>query len=546
MKKYIIKSLLLSFFIIAVSSCNYLDIEPLDSYTENNVFSDPALTKAYVTRNYRLPINGWSNYALRFISDEAHNNFNWGSAWTITRGQMTPDQYGSFGIWSDYYGYIRSCNIFFNNIDKLQGSESEINLLTGEMTFFRAFYYMELVNHYGGVPLITKTFELEDDNMMIPRNSYDECVDFIVSEFEKAENLLPLTQTGSDFGRVTKGASMALKARMLLYAASPLWNTANDVNKWQKAAEAAEAVINLGIYNLDPDYKGLFLNSKSPEIIFQRLYTTEYSNGFDWPNTPNGWTGWSATCVLQGLVDSYEMEDGTMPDPSKYDTATENPWKGRDPRFYSSIVCDGQNFRDKTVDFWISADEKTGGKDSEFGTDNWNHSKTHYTIRKFMNESLTSPWEDKGSQSWIYCRLAEIYLNYAEAKFHSGDESTAREYLNKIRLRARGGKTGILPDVTASGEDLLKAIQHERRIELAFEDQRFYDVRRWKIAEQTENVDAKGIKIVKNEDGTKSYSIVKVDVRSFTAPNHYLFPIPNSEIRKNNLLEQNPGYDKIQ
>lgn len=529
-----------------ITSCDFLDIEPLDSYTENNIFSDPALTKAYVTRNYTLPVNGFKNEALRFVSDESHNNFNWGGAWTITRGQMTPDQYGSFGIWNSYYGYIRACNIFFENVEKLSGSKEENSILIGEMTFFRAFYYMELINRYGGVPLIKKTFDLDDEEMMISRASYENCVDFVVSEFSKAASMLPETWSGANFGRVTKGAALAMKSRILLYAASPLWNTTNDISKWQDAADACEEVFNLNKYELDNDYKGLFLNSKSPEIIFQRLYTNEYSNGFDWPNTPNGWTGYSATCVSQSMVDSYEMADGSMPNIYNYELANNDPWAGREPRFYASIVCDGQIFRDDEVEFWINEDGKTGGKDSEFGTDNWNHSKTHYTIRKFMDESLKSPWKDKGSQPWIYSRYAEILLNYAEAMYHIGDEVTARNYVNLIRERARNGAENVLPDIVASGDELLKAIQHERKIELAFEEHRFFDVRRWKIAEITDNIPVQGIKIVKKTNGTKSYTIVKVDDRAFVTPDHYLFPIPNDEIRKNELLEQNPGYDKIQ
>lgn len=542
MKKMNLKYILLSTLIMGISSCDVLDVEPLDSYTEDNIFSDKALTEAYVTRNYTLPVNGFKSSALRFVCDESHNNFNWQSAWVLTRGQMTPDQIGGFDIWKTYYSNIRGCNLFFENIDKLQVEQKEKDKLIGEMKFMRALFYMELVDRYGGVPLITSTFGLNDEDMSLARNSYEECVDFVVKEFTEAAELLPSEWTGNDFGRATKGAALAMKSRILLYAASPLWNTNNDQSKWQKAADAAKAVIDLNTYCLDKDYKGLFLNPKSPEIIFERLYTSEYSNDFDWPNTPNGWTGWSATCVTEGMVDSYEMEDGSMPDPAKYATATSNPWAGRDPRFYASIVCDGQVFRDREVEFWVNEDNKSGGQDSNFGPESWNTSKTRYTIRKFMNESLVAPWEANGSQPWVYARLGEIYLNYAEAMFHLGKEDVARHYINLIRERARGGKIGILPDITATGNELLKKIQHERKIELAFEDHRFYDVRRWKIAEQTDNVNAEGIKIIKKADGTKSYEIVFVDNRKFVAPNHYLLPIPNSEIRKNDKLVQNPGY----
>lgn len=545
----ILKSLCLGVLLGGMSSCDYLDIEPQDRFTENDVFSNLGLTKAYVQKHYVLPRNGWNQQALRFISDESMNNFSWYDAWTVNEGGLTPDQLGGLDIWSDYYANIKNCNVFFANAEALnQIDKKERDILIGEMTFFRAYYYMELINRFGGVVLATEPFALDDPTLFRERASYEECVEFVAGEFKKAADLLPVKFTGENYGRITRGAALAMRSRVLLYAASPLWNPTDDKAKWQEASDAAAAVFSeemAGVYSLDPDYKGLFLNSHSSEIIYARLYNSEHGHQFDWENTPNGWSGYSATCVLQEMVDSYEMEDGSMPDPSLYAAARENPWKNRDPRFYASIVCDGQQFRDNQVDFWINEDGVSGGKDSEYGRDNWNYSKTHYTIRKFMDESMLKPWSDKGSHPWIYCRLAEIYLNYAEAQFHLGNEAVAREYVNKIRERARGGREGILPDVTESGEALLAKIQHERKIELAFEEHRFYDVRRWKIAEQTDNGDVHGIKIVKKADGSKSYEIIKVQSRKFDASMHYLVPIPNYEIRKCPKLNQNPGYPQL-
>lgn len=543
MKKHILKSLSLSLLAsFAFTSCDVLDVEPLDSYTEDVIFQDAKLTEAYVTMNYTRPRNGWSRNSLRFCSDESMENFNWSNCWLINTGGMTPDQLGPLDIWSSYYSYIKNCNIFFNNLDNLNSiSKDKRDILIGEATFFRAYYYMELVNNYGGVPLITRLFQLDDPGMMVERDSYEKCVEFIVEEFTKAAELLPISFSGTDFGRVTKGAALAMKARMLLYAASPLWNPSDDRNKWQAAADAAKEVIDLGAYSLDPDYKGLFLNASSPEIIFQRLYNVEFGEYYDWYNSPNGWGGYSCTAVLQEMVDSYEMEDGTMPDASIYATATENPWAGRDPRLYASVVCDGQDFRGREIEFWVNSDGETGGLDSEFGRDAWNYAKTHYTIRKFMDESMVNSWSDKGSQPWIYCRLAEVYLNYAEALFHIGDEDGARKYVNLVRERARGGNANILPDVKDSGEALLAKIQHERKVELAFEEHRFYDVRRWKIGETTDTGEFHGISITKNADGTKKYQIFKVQDRVFKTAD-YLLPIPNYERRRNGLLEQNPGY----
>lgn len=543
MKKRIIRN---TFFALAatmsLTSCDVLDVEPLDSYTEDIIFTDAKLTEAYVTMNYTLPRNGWSRNSLRFCSDESMENFNWNNCWTINTGGMTADQLGPLDIWADYYSYIKNCNIFFNNMSKVQQiPEPSRSILIGEATFFRAYYYMELVNNYGGVPLITRLFELDDPEMMIKRNSYEECVKFIVDEFTKAANLLPEKHSGSDFGRVTKGAALAMKARMQLYAASPLWNTTNDQSKWQDVADTIEELFDLNLYQLDKNYKGLFLNPQSPEIIFQRLYNSEFGSYYDWYNSTNGWGGYSCTAVLQEMVDSYEMEDGSMPDASIYTKATSNPWNGRDPRLYASVVCDGQIFRGREVEFWVNSDGESGGIDSELGRDAWNYSKTHYTIRKFMDENLVNSWSDKGSQPWIYCRLAEVYLNYAEALYHLGDEKGARKYVNYIRERARGGNENILPDITASGDELLEKIQHERKIELAFEEHRFYDVRRWKIGEKTDTGKFHGINIVKNPDGTKKYEIFEIQNRVFK-PSNYLLPIPNYERRKNNLLEQNPLY----
>lgn len=551
----IAKLSILFFSACCISCSDFLDVEPLDSFTGEAVFSDPSLTEAYVNERYmnlRDYFGPESTVGLkyqastRFICDESMSNFNWASAWSYNQGEVTPDQTGTYNVWKEYFTGIKDCNIFFENIGLLQNNEELVNRLTGEVTFLRAYLFAELVNRYGGVPLITKTFGINDD-MMVARDSYEDCISFIVSELDKAASLLPVKQEGKNFGRATKGAALALKSRMLLYAASPQWNPSGNTEKWKAAAAAAKTVIELKdesgalAYELDPSYKDLFLTSKSKEIIFMRLYSSEYGHRFDWENSPNGFTGWSATCPLQDMVDSYEMEDGSMPTPELY--KTEDPWKGRDPRFYQSILCDGQVFRGREIEFWTTSDpEGINGVDTEYGPEGWNTSKTRYTIRKFMNESLTNPWVDKCTQPFIFSRLGEIYLNYTEAMFHLGDEATARKYINLIRDRAREGKD-VLPDITASGDELLKKIQHERKIELAFEEHRYYDVRRWKIADQTENKIERRIHIVKDlATGKKTYSFVDVQERKFL-PQHYLMPIPRSEIQKNPLLEQNPYYN---
>jgi len=541
--KTTIKLYIAIFFTACFTSCaDYLDVKPLDSFTGEAIFSDVSLTEAYVNKRYTELRDGFGNFGLRYISDEAYHNFNSGNPYLYNRGEVTADQFGDHSTWNAYYEGIKNCNIFFDNIAQLKADKAKVDRLIGEMTFLRAFFYADLVARFGGVPLITKTFDLNSD-MMVPRNTYDECIDFIVKELDKAADLLPLSYEGKDFGRATKGAALALKSRVTLYAASVYWNPSNDKSKWQKAADAAKAVLDLNQYQLDPNYKQLFTSNKSKEIIFMKQFNTEFGHSFDWTDSPNGFTGWSRTCVLQDMVDAYEMEDGSIPSAQQY--VDGKPWEGREPRFYASVVCDGQQFRGREIEFYVSStgNRANSGKDSEFGIDDWNASKTHYTIRKFMDESLRNPWNDKSAQPWIYIRLGEIYLNYAETQYQLGNEEAARTYINKIRERARGGKAGILPAITSTGAALLGKIQQERRIELAFEDHRFFDVRRWKIAEQTENKPARKITIVRDDQTKKkNYKIELLQERKFF-PQHYLLPIPRSEIQRNALLKQNPSYD---
>lgn len=557
MKTTFIKTICLGTLLASMASCDILDVDPLDTYTEEDVFSDVQLLKSYVHRNYNLPQNGWSHKALRFACDESINNFNWENSYQVIEGTVTPDQLGNLDIWQAYYENIKNCNIFFEHMEQVNKvDQPERNHLIGEVTFFRALYYMELVNRFGGVPMITKSYQLEnaDEMLKVKRASYEECVDSIVTWFDRAAtSYLPEKyESDADFGRVTKTAALAMKSRMLLYAASPWW----QVRSYEEAADAAEEVIKLcgglNVNNLDPDYQGMFLNPESSEIIFQRLYNQEFGHYFDAENSPNGWHGYSATCVTQEMVDSYEKRGGVMPDTQWYDgknSTSVNPWEDRDPRFYASIVCDGQTFRDGEAEFYIYENGTSGGKDSEYGTDNWNYSETHYTIRKFMDEKLINLWSEKAYHPWIYCRLAEIYLNYAEAKYFCGDEVIARQYVNFIRERARNmaeDPANMLPDITESGDALLKKIQQERKVELAFEEHRYFDVRRWKIAEDTQIGQFHGIKITKKDDGSKTYTITNVgNPRNFIAPNHYLAPIPNHERRKNAELTQNPGYSDL-
>jgi hypothetical protein len=479
--------------------------------------------------------------SLSTLTDE-NNARAYSSANIINAGNITADALGALDYWNDpqrgFYKVITKANIFFSKIDGSAIDTALKKRMIGEMTFLRAYSYFRLISFYGGVPLITKPFGLKDD-FSVPRNTYNECMDFVLSELDKASQILPLKYTGALLGRVTKGAALAIKARALLYAASPQNNPANDMGKWQQAADAAKAVIDLNQYALYPDYKTLFLASAmyNSEIIWTRPFNLQLDpeNVYvELSQYPNGYGGFAQVHPLQNIVDDYETLNGKLvKDDISYDP--QNPYVNRDPRFYASILYDGAPFKDRQVETFLPK-----GQDSNEGSSQpWNATQTGYYQRKFLDETISNPGGSNiGNTPWTFIRYAEILLNYAEAKYNLGDEATCRDYINKIRSRPSVN----MPLVTEGGQALLTRLQNERRIELAFEDHRWFDVRRWKIAPVVLNVPGKRMAVTKDlATGKKTYTVVAYQSRQFFDKN-YLVPIPQYEIAKNSKLTQNTGY----
>lgn len=544
MKKYI--CFLLT--IILMTSCSVLDINPLDKISENDTWEDQALIQTYVNGCYNSIQHGYSTAMISVAGDEAYSIFNNAGFSFVQMGELTSDNVtgmsSRLNSWEDSYSYLRNISTFFDKIDHAPADEKFKKTAIGEMKFIRAYIYANLIWKYGGVPLITKVFKLNED-YAATRNSYDECVNFVVSELDDAITRLPAKQPDNQKGRASGDACKALKARVLLYAASPLNNPSNDKAKWEKAADAAEALLNAG-YTLNTNYQKTFLADNN-EIIFGRYFTPGSSVNFQWINGRSGSNGSDEACPTQNLVNAYEMKatgllpytegnDGslTVNAASGYDP--NQPYEGRDPRFEASVLHDGS--------VWAGRETQTyhGGLDSpESSVGSWNASLTAYCLKKFIDENVPTVGASVNQTNpWIYFRYGEILLNYAEAKFELGDEVTAREYLNKVRSRP----SVLMPPVpdTETGEKLRKRIQNERRVELAFEEHRFYDVRRWKIAMETENKPLLAIYIKKLEDGSKTYQIVTLKNRSFSEQ-HYLLPIPRTEIDKSlGSLIQNTGY----
>ena len=567
--------------ILFITGCNddFLDLKPLDAISEASVWQDLNLIELYVNDRYNELPHGFTQWAggLRMtgITDESYHMHEARFLDKYTQGGLTSGSLNMYyfnGFWLDAYTAIRNNNIFLQNISSFTGGEEErIKQLTAEIRFLRAYFYTELISRYGAVPLVKNTFEL-DSNFDVPRTSFEECVQFIVNELDIAIEDLPNQNEAVDleFGRITKGAAVGLKIRALLFDASPLFNETNDQTKWKSVSDACEQLFNLSQYSLSTDYHGLFLNPMDTEIIFFKQFIDQYGfesvdilsdfyyhyrggHSIDEWRFPNGDGGWISENPRQEFIDQYETTSGVIPvlgytgnpnnltpifNPNARDYNPNNPYQNRDPRLRYSVLYDGTPFKGRELEFW------DGGKDSR-NTDVdfwWNGSMLGYGIRKSLDENDWSLNSGVASdQPWIYMRLAEFYLTYAEAQYHLNDFSTAVEYVNRVRSRS-----GVdMPPIDAS-EDLLEKIKHERKIELAFEGNRWYDARRWMDAEVDFAADIVGVEVIRNPaNGLKSYRYFYFEggtgKRSFPQ-SHYLWPIPIEEILKSNL-EQNPGYN---
>jgi hypothetical protein len=572
----IIIPLIMIFFITGCND-NFLDLKPLDAVSEADVWQDLNLIELYVNDRYNELPHGFPQWAggLRMtgITDESYHMHEARFLDKYTQGGLTSGSLNMYyfnGFWLDAYSAIRNNNIFLENISNFQGVEEErIKRLTAEIRFLRAYFYTELISRYGGVPLIKETFEL-DSNFDVPRSSFQECVEFIVNELDLAIQDLPRRNESVEleFGRITKGAAIGLKIRALLFDASPLFNETNDQSKWRSVSDACEQLFNLSEYSLSSDYQGLFLNPMDSEVIFFKQFIDQYGfevvdvlsdyyfhyrggHSIDEWRFPNGDGGWISENPRQEFIDQYETISGVIPvlgysgiasnlvpiiNPAATNYNPNNPYENRDPRLKYSVLYDGTEFKGRELEFW------DGGKDSR-DTDVdfwWNGSRLGYGIRKSLDENWELNSGTGSDQPWIYMRLAEFYLTYAEAQYHLNNLSVAADYVNMVRSRS-----GVnMPPINSSG-DLLAKIKHERKIELAFEGNRWYDARRWMDAQIDFAKDIIGVEVLRNpSNGSKSYRYFYFEggtgKRSFPV-NHYLWPIPIEEIQKSNL-EQNPGY----
>ena len=483
-------------------------------------------------------------------SDEAQQTSAQSNVIYFNKGMLNENINPLFTYYRNYYEGIRAANFFLDYVGNGKGEAllaQNRNLVTDKVNYerdlqslawfkaeahiARAYYYAELAKMYGGVPIVESHI---DDGTMVSRSTYDEVVAYVVNEVDTYKDSLAIdwTEFKDREGRFTLGVALAIKSRILLYAASPLHNPENDVTKWEVAAKAAHDLITHKdlTYSLDPSYGTYFTGANplnSPESIY--LVRRSQSNNMEKNNYPIATQGGkSGATPTHNLVAAYEYI-GT-PDPS-------NPYANRDPRLGASVVTNGSTWNGRTID------QAPGGSDDMAKA---NASKTGYYLKKFLTDNLNLTQGQAAQHNWVAYRYGEILLNYAEAMNEAfgpdavpeGYTMSARQALQQVRDRA----SSKLPKVVASDKETFReAVKHERRVELAFEDHRYWDLLRWKDAMDVLNKPVLGVAVSRNGEGW-SYEVQEVATRTFYEKNYYL-PFLRSEIENsNNTLEQNPNY----
>lgn len=533
---------LITILFFTISSCNYLDYDETSFNRKDDVFTDFNRAKNFLTGIYSyLPtdFNSVDGAMRSSATDEAEHVLDLSDIQRFNEGRFSALQ-PIDNVWGSMYSGIRAVNMFLKETEGQEFLEDQYNLDYDEIIeqfnnykyearFLRAFFYFELVKRYKDVPLVTDVLT-PDEAINAQQSTFNDVVNFIVSECDAISAELPEDYDGfssaSETGRATKGAALALKARMLLYAASPLHNTGNDVSLWINAATAAKSVIDSNVYTLENNYSNIVNNYTSNELIFERREGN--SNGFERRNFPVGYEGGNTgTCPTQNLVDAYEMQSTGLPitDPaSGYDPAA--PYVGRDPRLQQTIIVNGSSWKGQTVGSYI------GGTNGQPIT---NATKTGYYLKKYVIEAINLLPTNTTSRehTWVLFRYGETLLNYAEAMNEAyGPENgaalgmTALDAVNEIRQRVN------MPNFPAglSQAAFREKLRNERMVELAFEDHRFWDIRRWKIGQQTTSIFQ--MEITPAAVGGFVFEKKLLETRAFEDRMN-LYPIPQAELNKN-------------
>lgn len=498
-----------------------LDTIPKDRYTDENYWTTSknamaALTGCYAVLKNQGMFDGGQATALleETATPNAYNYTNRMGYGVIALGTHTNSNAAIFNArWVDSYRGIGRCNTLLDKIDVISMDEGLKTRMKAEAKFLRAFYYTMLTTYFGSVPLILEAPNTEK-HAKLPKTDRREIVVQIIKDLDEAASVLPVRYISDDIGRATKGAALALKARVLLFEASPLNNSGNagnpigDVSKWKAAADAAKVVIDIAAeanYDLFPNYRKLFMpeNENSVECIFDvQFKTPEQGSSFDVENRQ-----WNDNAPLQDLIDAYEMQPGFVFDPAQ-------PYLHRDPRMYQTLVFPGDTYMGSVT------------------THTAPFKNTGYGVKKYSiydteaNSNIIN--ENRSEINYMVIRYADILLMYAEAMNEvlanpSEDMNTMNIYnaVNKIRQRA-----GLLPISTGKTKNEMRdIIRRERRVEFACEGTYYNDIRRWRTAELVMNA------TIYNSQGQP---ILR---RSFNPNKDYWWPIPLTQLDLNPNLK---------
>lgn len=567
---------------ISTACEDVLDKEPLGIISDAVVWNDETLINGYLTEIYGEMVffvndlYGNSMYTPPFLAknwfdmcmtinicDEATD------AWVysgLKYNELT-DAGGMYELWP--YDLIRRQNVFLQQMEQSNVNAEFKKQKIAEVRFLRAFTYFSMVKRYGGVPLILKAQNLTDseDELYPKRNKEVEVYNFVNSEIDAIVNDLPASYSASDLGRPTKYAALALKSRSAMYAASiAKWGQVNmdglvgipanlSQSFWQTSYEASKAIIGSGKFGLYNNYQYIFLDENNKEVIFSKLFNgpdglSGKGHGWDLYQCPKGynpWGGGNESSVYLDMVESYEYIDGR---PGTLDRTKltsqlwtmDELWKDRDPRFKASVYTQGTPWMNNQLQFYngilVNGNIITSGSyNGTLAKGTSNNDLTSFGVLKYLNPTFKQPDNNASPTDWIVFRYGEILLNFAEAAFELGKTDDALNAVNQIRNRA-----GIAL-LTSIDRD---KIRHERKVELAFENHRFWDLRRWRTAHMQLSRNFSGLRYILDYE-TKKFKVEVVNAHGTVLPNFkqnkYYFPIGRSRIANNPNLVENPGYN---
>ena len=566
----IIKTVCLAGSLALLSACeDWLEIEPKDRFGDTTVWGSEENADMFLNDIYnQLPHLNNETQNLDQYSDNSYVGAEWMNArTTIYTGALSPTSWipGPWDMWKwgrqnnddakGQYERIRSCNLFITKVTESDFSADYKKERLAEARFLRAWFYHYLWMAYGGVPIITEVLDNNvSTDIFYPRETAQKTFEFIDKELDEIKDDLLPRRSGSDLGRASNGAILTLNGWVELFHASELRNPGKDKKRWEAAAATLKDVIDLQVYHLQPTILDLWTEAtnNNDEVIFDFQMSKQNGGrreGLFGPVFVKGvQSSWGNMQPTQELVDDYCMANGLpITDPaSGYNK--NNPYKNREKRFYQSILYDGSMWQGEEIITRVgvgSPNEIDTSSDSDV-------TNTGYYTRKTIDESVNGADNlqmSNGMANYIFFRYADVLLMYAEASLEAGDKPTAIEYLDMVRTR--GDNMPSIGDTYPQGiteNQLREIIRRDRRIELAFEDKRWWDILRWKICDGENGVMNKpigGMKIEDtNGDGVWEYNYHEVGKRTFL-PRMYYQPIPQYVIDKNPVIrEQNGGEDR--